>query len=109
MMTSNSNTTTRTRDIDRRYRPLEFVCNSATTAKTPTTKQFEHDIQSEIIENGDHEERSVGLLRKLVEDLNQTDFSQKQSNTPIGSRVFVVDTPVEYYGVSIFERRRLGI
>lgn len=109
MMTSNSNTTSRTRDIDRRYRPLEFVCNSAASTKTPTTKQYEQDVHHDMIENADHEERSVGLLRKLVEDLNQTDMSQKQSNTPVGSRVFVVDTPVEYYGVSIFERRRLGI
>jgi hypothetical protein len=53
---------------------------------------------------------STGLCN-LFEDVNESKRAEESMNakTPSRYKVYVQDTPVEFYGLSIRERRRLGL
>lgn len=90
--------------------PLEFL-NQIESNVSPEFQREQNVAEcsnEEYAENGS--ETSVSpprLLQKVFDDMNSTET--QHDKTPKSSRVIVNDTPVEYYGISIFERRRLGV
>lgn len=69
------------------------------------------NIQSAFDTVEEAHEGNADFLRQMFEDkLNITKREDKTIlKTPSRYRVYVEDTPVEYYGVSVLERRRLGL
>lgn len=99
------NNSTRTNRTLKKLYPLQFVdadeCSKASKGRVLCNNDCNQEDQIE-----EPKTISSELLRRIAEDMNQTDSSKK---TPVRAKVLADDTPVEYYGLSAFERRRLGI
>ena len=91
---------------DHRYEPLKFV-------KKKMIKCDEEEVGIEI-ENEEIEEENHVLLRDLFDDTKHMKQQQvvvdDKFATPVANRyrVFVDDTPVDYYGLSVRERKING-
>ena len=81
-----------------KMRPLDFL----PTSKTPTKRD---EIEQK---NSDYSERKFyleSLFEKTTQSINESHNTPKSSS----HRVYVEDTPVDYYGLSVIERRKLGL
>ncbi len=69
------------------------------------------DIQEQVFENHEYKspERAPRLIDNLFDTINGTQMLDQTLLTPRNHNVFVLDTPVEYYGLSILERQKRGL
>jgi hypothetical protein len=104
-------------------RPLKFIetnqvenCFDAKLDESSTFEIRERDsltesvsIVEEFESNGDSE-KQVAHLNGLFDDLNLTQHRTLSETTlsPSKYKVYVNDTPVDYYGLSMLEKRRRG-
>lgn len=57
------------------------------------------------------QDRQRGMVANLIDSVNGTVFYDREATvlTPRNHNVFVLDTPVEYYGLSMLERKQRGL
>jgi len=70
------------------------------------------DIQEEVFENAENklpERATRPMVENLFDTINGTRVLDQTVLTPRSHNVFVLDTPVEYYGLSVLERKQLGL
>ena len=54
--------------------------------------------------------KNSGLIKTLFDDLNETVYKNEVTVlSPNKHKVYVEDTPVRYYGLSVLERRKKGL
>jgi hypothetical protein len=70
------------------------------------------DIEEEVFENAENkspERATRPMVENLFDTMNGTRVFDQTVLTPRSHNVFVLDTPVEYYGLSVLERKKLGL
>ena len=86
----------------------------------PIYKNFlEDEVESnypndlnELMSNGNQaDSEKHGILQNILDNVNTTQFNDREITllTPEKHKVYVSDTPVEYYGLSMLERKIRGI
>ena len=104
-------------------RPLKFIeknqverCFDAKLDESSAFEVRELDNLEESVsiveefESNQNHEKQIAVLNGLFDDLNLTQHRTLNETTlsPSKYKVYVNDTPVDYYGLSMIERRRRG-
>ena len=105
------------------YKPLKFrqndehekpeKCQSYTEIDLPMPIPIEGNMTAHSFTenvNSNAERKNEKLLKFLCQNFeNSENLDSTEPSTPKSSKVFVDDTPVKYYGVSVIERRKRGL
>ena len=94
--------------LERKYRPLPFKKDTRQPTKSKASLFQDDQVEQE---QAIEEPVRTGILQELFDNANTTyaNDQDKTVMTPRNYKVFVDDTPVEYYGLSMAERRRKGL
>ena len=100
--------------LERKYRPLPFKKDAKQPSKCKVTLFGDNASNQEAQPDQDMNEPDrapSGILQELFDNANSTCYNDQDKTllTPRNYKVYVDDTPVEYYGLSVAERRRKGL
>lgn len=72
---------------------------------------YPQNLKDLISNDAQLDNNQQGLLINLFDNMNTTQFNDRELTilTPEKHEVYVSDTPVEYYGMSMLERKRRGL
>lgn len=103
----------------KKIKPLKFLNDDEITKTNDFAKdtRIENATKKDEINNddaicvlNDENRECAGLLCKIFDKTEiQGEQHDESIKTPSKYTIYVEDTPVEYYGLSVFERRKLGI
>lgn len=84
---------------------------SLTFLEDEVESNYPNDL-NELMSNGNQaDSEKHGILQNILDNVNTTQFNDREITllTPEKHKVYVSDTPVEYYGLSMLERKIRGI
>ena len=96
-----------------KMKPLEFIKNDPKSSRKNQIDEY-HEEKIQINENFENnqlysENKKSLYLENLFDETNYTPKDENLRTPTTGYRVYVEDTPVDYYGLSVFERRKKGL